>query len=204
MKKFISECIKTCSECNRYKPTNQKTAGILITPTYAQRFERLVIDLFGPLPETPTDKKWIFIVEDTSTKWVELLALVEATAENCAKIINEVQLQYGLPRRLICNNGPQFISAVMQLTCDLLEIMQALILIYHPQANTLERKNCDLKPRLSILVGEEHLAWEDKLPPIHFEMNTSVCDTTGHIATYLQFGRQLRTSDYTSDMIFNK
>ncbi|GFX80540.1 gag-Pol polyprotein [Trichonephila clavipes] len=26
-------------------------------------------------------------------------------------------------------------------------------------------------------------------------MNTSVCDTTGHMAAYLQFGRQLRTSD---------
>ncbi|GFX86103.1 transposon Tf2-9 polyprotein [Trichonephila clavipes] len=26
-------------------------------------------------------------------------------------------------------------------------------------------------------------------------MNTSVCDTTGHTAAYLQFGRQLRTSD---------
>ncbi|GFU99635.1 protein NYNRIN [Trichonephila clavipes] len=115
MKKFISEYIKTCPECNRYKPTNQNPAGLLRTPAYAQRFETLAIDLFGPLPETPTGKKWIFIVEDTSTKWVELFALAEATAENCAKtLIEEVLLRYGLPRRLISDNGPQFISAVMQ------------------------------------------------------------------------------------------
>ncbi|GFX18450.1 retrovirus-related Pol polyprotein from transposon 17.6 [Trichonephila clavipes] len=85
--KFISEYIKTCSECNRYKPTNQKPAGLLRTPAYAQRFETLAVDLFGPLPETPTGKKWIFIVEDTSTKWVELFALAEATDENCAKTL---------------------------------------------------------------------------------------------------------------------
>ncbi|GFT00038.1 integrin alpha-PS1 [Trichonephila clavipes] len=195
MKKFISEYIKTCPECNRYKPTNQKPAGLLRTPAYAQRFETLAIDLFGPLPETPTGKKWIFIVEDTSTKWVELFALAEATAENCAKtLIKEVLLRYGLPRRLISDNGPQFISAVMQLTCDLLEITQDLIPVYHPQANSSECKNRDLKPRLAILVGEEHSAWEDKLPLICFAMNTSVCDTTGHAAAYLQFGRQLRTS----------
>ncbi|GFX54669.1 transposon Ty3-I Gag-Pol polyprotein [Trichonephila clavipes] len=97
-----AEYIKTCPECNRYKPTNQKPAGLLRTPAYAQRFETLAIDLFGPLPETPTGKKWIFIVEDTSTKWVELFALAEATAENCAKtLIEEVLLRYGLPRRLI-------------------------------------------------------------------------------------------------------
>ncbi|GFT43623.1 hypothetical protein TNCV_3362531 [Trichonephila clavipes] len=195
MKKFISEYIKTCPECNRYKPTNQKLAGLLRTPAYAQRFETLAIDLFGPLPETPTGKKWIFIVEDTSTKWVELFALAEATAENCAKTLIEVLLRYGLPRRLISDNGPQFISAVMQLTCDLLEITQDLIPVYHPQANPSERKNRDLKPRLAILVGEEHSAWEDKLPLIRFAMNTSVCDTTGHTAACLPFGRQLRTSD---------
>ncbi|GFW35512.1 transposon Tf2-9 polyprotein [Trichonephila clavipes] len=102
MKKFISEYIKTCPECNCYKPTNQKPAGLLRTPAYAQRFETLAIDLFGTLPDTPTGKKWIFVVEYTSTKWVELFALAEATAENCAKtIIEEIFLPYGLARRLI-------------------------------------------------------------------------------------------------------
>ncbi|GFV01474.1 hypothetical protein TNCV_2960681 [Trichonephila clavipes] len=191
-----AEYIKTSPECNRYKPTNQKAEGLLRTPAYAQRFETLAIDLFGPLLETPTGKKWIFIVEDASTKWVELFSLAEATAEYCAKtLIEEVLLRYGLPRRLISDNGPQFISAVMQLTCDLLDITQDLISVYHPQANPSERKNRDLKPRLAILVGEEHSAWEDKLPLIRFAMNTSIGDTTAHTAAYLQFGRKLRTSD---------
>ncbi|GFX70924.1 transposon Ty3-I Gag-Pol polyprotein [Trichonephila clavipes] len=81
----------------------------------------------------------------------------------------------------------------MRLTCDLLEITQDLIPVYHLQTNTLERKNRDLKPRLAILVGEEHYASEDKLPLIRFAINTSVCETTGHTATCLQFGRELRT-----------
>ncbi|GFU38795.1 transposon Tf2-9 polyprotein [Trichonephila clavipes] len=34
------------------------------------RFETLAIDLFGPLPETPTGKiGFFFVVEDLSTKW---------------------------------------------------------------------------------------------------------------------------------------
>ncbi|GFS54556.1 retrovirus-related Pol polyprotein from transposon 412 [Trichonephila clavipes] len=196
MKKFISEYIKTCPECNRYKPTNEKPARLLRTPSYAQRFETLAIDLFDPLPETSASKKWIFIVEDTSTKWVELFALAEATAENCAKIlIEEVLLRYGLPRRLISDNRPQFVSAVMQLTCELLDVPQDLLPVYYPKVNSSERKNRDLKPRLAIMVEEEHSAWEDKLPQIRFAMNTTVCDTTEHTVACLQFGRQLRASD---------
>ncbi|GFT05883.1 transposon Tf2-9 polyprotein [Trichonephila clavipes] len=156
------EYIKTCPECNRYKPTNQKPSRE--HPPTSQRFETLAIDLFGPLPETLARKKRIFIVEDTSTKWVKLFAKT---------LTEEVLLRYDIPRRLIKDNGPQFVSAVMQLTCDLLEITQDLVPVYHPQANPLERKNHDLKPRLAILVGGKHSAWEDKLPLIRFAMNTS-------------------------------
>ncbi|GFY11928.1 transposon Tf2-6 polyprotein [Trichonephila clavipes] len=64
MRKFIADYVKSCSECIRYKATNQKPAVLLQTPVPAQRFESIVIDLFGPLPETTEGMKWIFIVED--------------------------------------------------------------------------------------------------------------------------------------------
>lgn len=60
----------------------------------------------------------------------------------------------------------------------------------------MERKNCDLKPRQAILVGEEHTALENKLSQICFATNTSACDTTDHTAAYQQFGRQLRNDRY--------
>ncbi|GFU69236.1 retrovirus-related Pol polyprotein from transposon 297 [Trichonephila clavipes] len=94
--------------------------------------------LKGQLEDEELKKIFDCFEKDTSTKWVELFALAEATAENCAKTLIEVLLRYGLPRRLISDNGPQFISAVMQLTCDLLEITQDLIPVYHPQANPSE------------------------------------------------------------------
>ncbi|GFV74232.1 pro-Pol polyprotein [Trichonephila clavipes] len=52
MRKFIADYVKSCSECIRYKATNQKPAGLLQTPVPAQRFESIAIDFFGPLPET--------------------------------------------------------------------------------------------------------------------------------------------------------
>ncbi|GFX63816.1 retrovirus-related Pol polyprotein from transposon 412 [Trichonephila clavipes] len=85
--------------------------------------------------------------KDCTTKWVELFALPNDTAKECAiTLIEEVLLRYGIPRRLISDNGTQFASAVMQQICYLLNIHQSLIPVYHPQANPVERKNRDLKP----------------------------------------------------------
>lgn len=196
MRPAIADYVKKCPECARYKATNLKPAGLLRTPVQSQRFETLSIDLFGPLPESASGKRWIFIVEDCSTRWIELFALKSATAKECAvTLVEEVFLRYGIPRRLISDNGSQFISAVLQQICFILKIEQSLTPVYHPQANPVERKNRDLKPRLAILVGVEHENWEDKLPCIRFAMNTHQCETTGCTPAFLQFARELRTVD---------
>ncbi|GBM32806.1 Gag-Pol polyprotein [Araneus ventricosus] len=146
--------------------------------------------------------KWIFIVEDCTTKWVELFPLKQATAKECAlTLLNEVFLRYGLPRRLISDNGSQFVSAIMQQLCYVLNINQSLIPVHHPQANPVERKNRDLKPRLAMMVGNNHTLWNEQLPAIRFAMNTAKCETTGCTAAYLNFARELRTlDDVTTDL----
>ncbi|GFU15302.1 transposon Tf2-8 polyprotein [Trichonephila clavipes] len=106
--------VKNCPECIKYNASNQKPSGLLQTPVLAQRFETLVIDLFGTLPESKDGKRWILIIEDCTTKWVELFALPNATAKECAiTLIEEVLLRYCIPRRLISDDGTQFVSAVM-------------------------------------------------------------------------------------------
>ncbi|GFS82415.1 transposon Ty3-I Gag-Pol polyprotein [Trichonephila clavipes] len=191
--RLLSEGI--IEKCARFKATNQKPAGLLRTPVYSQRFEVIAIDLYGPLPQTDTGKQWIFIVEDCATKWVELFALSQASARQCATTLIEVFMRHGIPRRIISDNGTQFVSAVLQQICFTLNISQNLIPVYSPQSNPVERKNGDLKPRLAILVGDDHSSWYSKLPVIRFAMNTTVCDTTDHTPAYLLFGGELRTVD---------
>ncbi|GFW08954.1 transposon Ty3-I Gag-Pol polyprotein [Trichonephila clavipes] len=122
-------------------------------------FLRLPIDLIeSPLPESPSRKKWIFIVEDCCTRWVQLFVLTQGTARECATtLIEEVILRYGLPtRRLISSHGSQFVGAVLQQLCFILNIIQDIIHVYRPQANRVERNNCDLKPRIAILIQSLH------------------------------------------------
>ncbi|XP_072943325.1 uncharacterized protein [Epargyreus clarus] len=194
MRRYVTEYLKTCVECQRYKPSNVKPAGLLQTPVPAQRFEVVAVDLFGPLPKGPLGERWILIVEDTTSKWVELFALTEATAMICAKtLVNEVFMRFGLPRRMISDNGVQFVADVMQHAMFVLGVKQNLIPLYHPEANPVERKNRDLKVQLAILVEKEHRQWAEALPFIRFALNTSLTQATKQTPAFLTFARELRS-----------
>ncbi|KAJ3645713.1 hypothetical protein Zmor_023352 [Zophobas morio] len=202
MRKMIQEYVKNCEMCQRYKISNQKPAGLLQTPVMRQQFESISIDLFGPLPKGPDGETWIFIVEDCASRWIELFALKDAKAETCAWVlVQEICLRYGLPRRIISDNGTQFISAAMQKICYCFDMDQVFTPVYHPAANMVERKNRDLKTQISILVGNEHQTWPEKLASIRFAMNTTRCQSTGFSPAYLTFGQEPRTpSDVKHDL----
>ncbi|KAG6449370.1 hypothetical protein O3G_MSEX006038 [Manduca sexta] len=194
MRRFVAGYLKNCIDCQRYKATNQKPSGLLQTPVLQQRSEVLAVDLFGPLPSGHLGERWILLVEDVATRWVELFALKDATAENCSQVlIEEYFLRYGLPRRVISDNGPQFISAVMQQCMFVFGIKQELIPVYHPEANPAERKNRDLKVQLAMLVKTEHHNWPKHLAQVRFALNSAVCCTTGKTPAYLTFAREMRT-----------
>ena len=125
MRAEITDYVRACLQCKKYKPSNTKPTGLLQTVSSNKRFEIVAIDLFEPLPKTSQGNQWILIVEDLCSRWVELFALNLATAENCAiTLFNEVFLRFGIPRRLHSDNGTQFKSAVVQKLTYCLKIKQ--------------------------------------------------------------------------------
>ncbi|GFS53200.1 transposon Tf2-11 polyprotein [Trichonephila clavipes] len=65
MRKYITDYVKNCPDCIKYKASKQKPSGLLQTPVPAQRFETLAIDLFGPLPESKDGSSSLRIVPPT-------------------------------------------------------------------------------------------------------------------------------------------
>ena len=191
MRSDITKDVKQCIECNRYKPSNMKPAGLMQTVASNQRFEVIAIDLVGPLPRSSDGHQWILVIEDLCSRWVELFPLREATAQNCAlTLLNEVLLRFGIPRRIHSDNGCQFIPSLMQKLTFCLGIKQTFTPVYHPEANPVERKNRDLKYQLSILVDKDHTNWNLNLPSIRFAMNTAKCSSTGYTSAFLTLGRE--------------
>ncbi|GBM17007.1 hypothetical protein AVEN_133283-1 [Araneus ventricosus] len=83
------------------------------------------------------------------------VSLTNATAREFATVHMEVVfLRFGLPKRVILDNIN--CNTLLCNKCYILKIHKSFIPVYHSQANPVERKNRDLKPRLAILVEDQH------------------------------------------------
>ena len=192
--KEVADYVRCCTTCQRYKPSNSPPIGLIQTPAPQRRFETIAVDLVGPLPCTPGGNRWILSAEDLATRYIEVFAVPEATAEVCARtLIAEYFLRYGVPRKMVSDNGTQFVSRVMQYTAEYFRVRQSLIPVHRPQANPVERKHRDLKTMLAIFVKQHHTLWDTFLPAVRFAMNTAVTQATGYTPAYLVFAGELRS-----------
>ena len=67
--------------------------------------------------------------------------MISETASKCITIlIEEVFFRYNIPGKLINDNGPQFVSAMLEQVYCTLNIDQVLTPVYHPQANLVEEE----------------------------------------------------------------
>ena len=87
----------------------------------------------GPLPTSSKGKKYILVVTDIFSKWVEGFALQSTDTETLATVlVNEVVCQYGVPSRLHSFQGANLTSQVISFLCRGLGIELTQTTAYQP------------------------------------------------------------------------
>ena len=72
------------------------------------------MDLTGPFPKSKNGNKYILVLKCALTKWVEIFALIDKTAESVAEcIVEEVICRYGIINVLISDKGGEFCNELM-------------------------------------------------------------------------------------------
>ena len=127
MTKEIKEFCKKCHLCAVNKdnvgPNNaplmpMETSGL-------EPFERVAMDIPGPLPESQDGSKYLLVLQDYFTKWPEAVALSKIDSETIQNWIkNEIVPRYGVPNELITDQGVQFISNSFKEFCRCIGIKQ--------------------------------------------------------------------------------
>ena len=70
----------------------------------------------GPLPMSSQGNKYILVITDLFTKWVEAFPLKDTTATTLATImLNEVVCRYGVPTSLHSDQGANLCSSEVTL-----------------------------------------------------------------------------------------
>ena len=82
--------------------------------------------------------RFILAITDYFSKWVETIPLIEVKTFNVVNFIkHHVIYRFGVPRRIIHDNGPQFTSQVFYRFYNKYQIQNVASIAYNPTANSL-------------------------------------------------------------------
>ncbi|KAF8676527.1 hypothetical protein AX14_004875 [Amanita brunnescens Koide BX004] len=183
MKKDVENYIKGCHICQTVKPDRRpKAAPLQPNEIPDEPWEVISVDLIGPLTPSKGKDMILVIVDRFSKKAYFLLTNTTITSQGVANLYKEhIFKEHGLPKKVISDRGPQFISGFMKGLYTQLGIMANPLTAYHPQMDgQTERVNQELEEYLRIYVNKKQNDWEDWLPIAQFCHNNRQHSATGY------------------------
>jgi hypothetical protein len=152
----------------------------------------LNMDTIGPLKEDEFGNKFILVVIDCFTRWVELYAIPDTSARNCARALLSHVGRYGVPSDLRSDRGSQFVNDILAEFVILLNTDQELSTAYSKEENAIvERMNKEVMRHLRAMLFDEKVLsrWSmDQLPLVMRILNSEEKQTTGVSPCELLFG----------------
>lgn len=191
-RKSVEIWCKTCPECVKRKsqiPTQRAKLHGLI-PGFP--FQRIASDVTGPFPITARGNRYILVVQDYYTKWVEAYAIPNQEAKTVAqKLVDEFICRFGVPFSLHTDQGRNFEAKIFQEMCMELGIEKTRTSPYHPMSDGLvEHFNRTLGSMLSQYVEDSQADWDIHLPKLMMAFRCGEQESTGFSPNFLVFGRE--------------
>ena len=193
MQQAVTNYVRGCETCNKQKTGNRRAKAAQTSYHVGSPMERVHIDILGPISESDRGNRYVLVMVDQFTKWVECCALPDQSAETVARsFVDNIVARLGCPFELHSDQGRNFESNVVKEICRLLEISKTRTTPYRPQANgQVERFNRTIMQILRCFMQEYHGDWDVYLPLVAGAIRSSVNRSTGFTPNYLMLGREV-------------
>ena len=195
-----------CRQFVRKCPCCQKMSQ-LRTPILAQKFtlstytpmERIYADSIGPLPADEKDNKYILVIIDAFTRWIELYAIPDTTAEIAARCLLDWTGRFGTPIQIMSDGGSQFVNELWEAYSELLGTQKIESFAgSHEENGIVERANKEVMRHLRAIVFDKKLQtkdWSIYLPLVQRIMNGHPVGVTGISPAQLLFGNAVSLNE---------
>jgi hypothetical protein len=185
VKQWCAECLS----CALAKDPARKNVAPLVPIKSNYPFEIITSDIVGPFNVTSNGNKYILVICDHFSKWVQAYAISNMEAVTVAKCFYNYFMTFGLPSNFLTDQGTNYMSALIREQLALLDIKQLRTTPYHPQCDGLsERFNRTLLSMLRCY-SEQNDNWDELLTSLCFAYNTSVHSSTGVQPFVVVYGR---------------
>src|ERR1700729_387878 len=191
MEEDIQRYIEGCQECQKNKPDRRKrNAPLNPLPIALYPWERISVDLIGPLPESMGYNAIMVIVDYFTKMKVFIPTTIELTSLGAAELFRLHALKhFGIPKGVISDRGPQFVSEFIKELWKLLGIKGLPSTAYHPQTDgQTERVNQELEIYLRFYVNYQQDDWVKWLDQAEFVQNTRFHEAIQNTPFFLMHG----------------
>ena len=161
-----------------------------ITTTSRQPFEKIFLDIVGPLPNSHLDHKFILTMQDDLTKFSMAFPISNQESDTIARVfVEKVICIFGVPQQILSDQGTNFMSEFFRNICKLLKIKKLNATAYHPETNgALERSHRTWTEYLRIYTQSDEKNWDTWIPYAMFTFNTTPHTATKFMPYELLFG----------------
>ena len=147
--------------------------------------------MYGPLPLTTEGHKYIFTAVDMFSKLLYTAPVANNDALTISNTLFNLFTLYGVCDTLISDRGSEFVAAVTQEVCRLLDVPQQFTPSFvHHCLGACERTHLTLAQRLTHYMDADKKNWESLLPAITFSMNNSVNTSLGYSPFEIIYGQR--------------
>ena len=190
----VRSWVRQCTVCARVKNPPKKSRAPLQQYTVGAPLERVAMDILGPLPETDRGNRYVLVVGDYFTKWIEAYPLPNQEANTIARVLVEQFIcRYGVPKELHSDQGRNFESNLMMEVCKLLGVKKTRTCPYHPRGDGfVERFNRTLTTMLTTMLDPERNQkdWDERVPYAMLAYRSAVQESTGESPSMMMLGRE--------------
>ena len=184
--------VRTCPICNKNKKAKTKPRAGLRNFRAGAPMERVHMDILGPFPPSQLGNRYILLMIDQFTKWVEIHAIPEQTAEQTARIaVDQFFTRFGAPLQIHTDQGKNFDGQVMKALCHLYRIAKTRTTPYHPSGNgQAERYNRLLLQMIRCFRRAREKTWDEDLQLLAGAIRAMKNRSTGFSANMLMLGSE--------------
>ncbi len=190
----IAKYCKTCEVCQKGQGRRHlRQAEMICMPIIPSPFQRIAMDVVGPLPRSRSGNKYVLTICDYATRYPEAIALPNIKASRIAKELVKLFTRVGIPEEILTDQGTNFMSTLLQELYRLLNISRIRTSPYHPQTDGLvEKFNGTLKAMMRKFTSKNQKDWDEYLPYLLFAYREAPQESTGFSPFELLYGRRVR------------
>ena len=110
----VNSYCRSCPECQKVSTPRHQRVPLIPLPVMKEPFERIAIDIVGPLPRSRKGYQYVLVICDYATRYPEAIPLRCTDAHRVAEELIVFFSRMGIPREILSDQGSNFMSQLLK------------------------------------------------------------------------------------------